>query len=103
MIANYRQELESPTTEAERQKLRGLIGCLPYASTNSRPDLGSRLPFLQGQINQACVQTLGDGNPIPVADIRFLTLSDAAYVGCLEHSYLMESPFTPRNVVHDSQ
>ena len=44
-----RQEHDAPVTEDERQKLRGLIGSLQYASTNSKPDLGSRLSFLQGQ------------------------------------------------------
>eukprot|EP00435_Cladocopium_sp_Y103_P012440 s2683_g3.t1 len=101
--AKRRQEHEAPVTETERQQLRALIRSLQYASTNSRPDLGSRLSFLQGQINNACVQTLIDGNrtlqeakrhadtclriqPIPVQDIRFLTFSDAAFASSRNHS-----------------
>ena len=57
-----RKEPQSPVTEEERQHLRGLIGSLQYASTNTRPDLGSRLSFLQSNINSACVETLMDGN-----------------------------------------
>ena len=40
-----RHDPQQPVTEDERQQLRGLIGSLQYASTNSRPDLGSRLSF----------------------------------------------------------
>ena len=91
-----RHEPQAPVQEEERQQLRGLIGSLQYASTNTRPDLGSRLSFLQSHINSACVETLIDGNrtlqeakkhadtciriqPIPLGDIRFLSFSDAAF------------------------
>ena len=98
-----RKEPQSPVTEEERQHLRGLIGSLQYASTNTRPDLGSRLSFLQSNINSACVETLMDGNrtlqeakkyadtciriqPIPLGDIRFLSFSDAAFASNKNHS-----------------
>ena len=37
--------------DQERQVFRGLIGSLQYATVNTRPDLGSRLSFLQSKIN----------------------------------------------------
>ena len=98
-----RHDPQQPVTEDERQQLRGLIGSLQYASTNSRPDLGSRLSFLQSQINHAVVQTLMDGNrtlqeakrhadtalriqPIPLHEIRFVSFSDAAFASNKNHS-----------------
>ena len=46
-------QLDLPVTERERQDLRALIGSLQYASVNTRPDLSSRLSFLQSDINKA--------------------------------------------------
>ena len=76
--------------------LRGLIGSLQYASVHTRPDLSSRLSFLQSDINQATIQTLLEANrtlheakrhsnvsltinPIACADLRFLAFSDASF------------------------
>ena len=53
-----------PVTERERQDLRALIGSLQYASVNTRPDLSSRLSFLQSEVNKATVETLIQGNRI---------------------------------------
>jgi len=83
-------------TERERQDLRALIGSLQYASVNTRPDLASRLSFLQSAINSATIDTLVHGNkvlheakrhkttcvriqPIPMDKIRFLAFSDASF------------------------
>ena len=83
-------------TEAERQSLRGVIGSLQYAATNSRPDLCSRLGMLQSQINRAKVSTLVEANkvlheakmfagttlkiqPIPIDQLRFIAFSDASF------------------------
>ena len=85
-----------PVTERERQDLRALIGSLQYASVNTRPDLSSRLSFLQSEVNKATVETLIQGNrilheakkykdahvriqPIPMDQIRFLAFSDASF------------------------
>ena len=57
-----RKMLEEPINDQERQDLRGLIGSLQYASVNTRPDLGSRLSFLQGKVNNGQVQDLIEGN-----------------------------------------
>lgn len=57
-----RKHPEEPITEAERQAFRGLIGSLQYAAVNTRPDLGSRLSFLQSKINNGQIQDLIDGN-----------------------------------------
>ena len=91
-----RQQSEESVSEDERQSLRAVIGSLQYASTNTRPDLGSRLGWLQSQINKAKVSTLLDANRvlheakepanikliihhIPIDDIRFAAFSDASF------------------------
>ena len=73
-----------------------MIGSLQYASVNTRPDLASRLSFLQSAINSATSDTLVHGNkvlheakrhkttcvriqPIPMDKIRFLAFSDASF------------------------
>ena len=87
---------ELPVTERERQDLRALIGSLQYAAVNTRPDLSSRLSFLQSEVNKATIDTLIQGNrilhdakkykdtyiriqPIPMESIRFLAFSDASF------------------------
>ena len=107
-----RHEPQAPVREEERQQLRGLIGSLQYASTNTRPDLGSRLSFLQSHINSACVETLMDGNralqeakkhadtclriqPIPLRDIRFLFFLRCRI--CFSQEHLIP----PRYVAYD--
>lgn len=91
-----RHQHDEPVSEEERQALRAVIGSLQYASTNTRPDLGSRLGWLQSQINRAKVSTLIDANrvlheakehakvrliihPIPIDDLRFVAFSDASF------------------------
>ena len=91
-----KQQVEDVVTEKERQELRALIGSLSYAAINSRPDLCSRLGWLQSSINKACVNTLVEANkilhegkmyaetalriqPIRLADIRFVAFSDASF------------------------
>ena len=91
-----RQIPESPVTEAERQSLRAVIGSLQYAAVHTRPDLCSRLGWLQSQINRAKISTLIECNkilheakmhsnvtikfnPIPIQDLRFVAFSDASF------------------------
>ena len=91
-----RLQVEDPVSEAERQSLRALIGSLQYAAVNTRPDLGSRLGWLQSRINQAKVSTLIEANkilheakqhadvaikiqPISLTDLRFVAFSDASF------------------------
>ena len=83
-------------TENERQALRGLIGSVQYAATNTRPDLSAKLSLLQAKINSATVKDLGDANrllqeakihkhtkitikSIPLHDVRFVSFSDASF------------------------
>ena len=87
---------DDPVSEAERQSLRAVIGSLQYAAINTRPDLCSRLGWLQSRINRAQVETLIEANrvlheakmyadvtiqvqPIPLQDLRFLAFSDASF------------------------
>eukprot|EP00435_Cladocopium_sp_Y103_P040013 s2586_g10.t2 len=91
-----RAQLESPVTEAERQSLRAVIGSLQYAAVNTRPDICSRLSWLQSEINRAKVGTLIEANrilheakshadvkivvkAIPNQDVRFVAFSDASF------------------------
>ena len=91
-----RKDETSKVTAEEKMALRGLIGSLQYASVHTRPDLSSRLSFLQSDINQATIQTLLEANrtlheakrhsnvsltinPIACADLRFLAFSDASF------------------------
>ena len=96
-ITPQRRSQESEkVTETEKQALRALIGSLQHASVHTRPDLSSRLSFLQSEINVATVTTLVSANqalheakrhsdvsitihPIKVSDLRFLAFSDASF------------------------
>jgi len=76
--------------------LKGLIGSVQYAATNTRPDLSAKLSLLQAKINSATVKDLGDANrllqeaklhkytkiiikSIPIHDVRFVSFSDASF------------------------
>ena len=91
-----RKDLNGEVTPNERQELRALIGSLQYASVHTRPDISSRLSYLQSAINRATVETLIMGNqtlhlakkhhdveikiqPIPLESLRFLAFSDASF------------------------
>ena len=90
-----KQEQES-VNEGERQGLRGLIGSLQYAATNTRPDTAARLSLLQSKINCAKIADLLDANrllgdakkhsdsritisSIPEEQIRIVAYSDASF------------------------
>ncbi len=53
-----RQNPESPISEEELSKLRGLIGSLQYAVSHTRPDMAAKLGEIQTQVAKATVQTL---------------------------------------------
>eukprot|EP00435_Cladocopium_sp_Y103_P029622 s3705_g7.t1 len=91
-----RKQEQLPITEGERQNLRGLIGSLQYAASNTRPDLSARLSLLQSKINNATIRDLLDANrllgdakthadvtitvaSIPCEDIRIVAYSDASF------------------------
>ncbi len=93
---NRRQSPSANVTEKERQELRGLIGSVQYASTNTRPDLSARLSFIQAKITTATVAELMEANrllhdakihknvriqikSIPLGDLRFVSFSDASF------------------------
>jgi hypothetical protein len=59
---NRKTQHESPVTEQERLALRGIIGSLQYAATNARPDIASKLSFLQSSINTATTETSHEAN-----------------------------------------
>lgn len=91
-----RSQPESVVSEGERQSLRAVIGSLQHAAVNTRPDLCSRLSWLQSEINRAKVSTLIEANrilhearihanvqisvkAIPINDVRFVAFSDASF------------------------
>ena len=94
-----RDRRKNPTLEVtndERQSLRGLVGSLQYAASNTRPDISAKLSFVQAKITTAKVQDLMDANrllheakqhketkivikSIPLADVRFVSFSDASF------------------------
>ena len=53
-----RKETKTPATKEEIQALRGLIGSLQYAATNTRPDVSCRLSLLQAKIPNAVISDL---------------------------------------------
>ena len=53
-----RQVPEAPINDSELSKLRGLIGSLQYAVTNTRPDMAAKLGEVQTQIAKAKISTL---------------------------------------------
>ena len=91
-----RQQLDSQVTHQDLQDLRGLIGSLQYAASNTRPDLSCRLSLLQARITCARVADLLHGNRLLMdakrnsdtsiriqalepSKVRFLSFSDAAF------------------------
>ena len=93
---NRKTQEDLVVTENERFALRGLIGSLQYASVNTRPDISSKLSFLQSQINNATIGTLNAANkllheakkhhdveiivkPIPLHEFCFMGFSDASF------------------------
>lgn len=87
---------EAKITPQELQDLRGLIGSLQYAATNTRPDISCRLSLIQARITCATVQDLLQGNKLlhdakrfadtsiriqslKPHEVRFLSYSDAAF------------------------
>ena len=93
---NRRKTEQTTVNEAERQGLRGLIGSLQYAATNSRPDVSARLSFLQSRINCAVIHDLLEANrllgdakkfsntkvtitSIPLEQVRLMSYSDASF------------------------
>ena len=94
--AERRKSDQMDVDDNERHALRALVGSLQYASVNTRPDLASKLSFLQSAISKAKVSDLIEGNrvlheakkdhdltitikSIPCSDLRFLAFSDASF------------------------
>ena len=57
-----RKETKTLATKEEIQGLRGLIGSLQYAATNTRPDVSCRLSLLQAKIPNAVIGDLLEAN-----------------------------------------
>ena len=59
-----RNNLQEPITEKELSNLRGLIGSLQYATSNTRPDISAKLGEIQVQISKPTVSTLLEANKV---------------------------------------
>ena len=59
-----RSNPQEPIAERELSNLRGLIGSLQYATTNTRPDISAKLGEIQVQISKPTVSTLLDANKV---------------------------------------
>ena len=87
---------DSPVSESELSKLRGLVGSLQYAVTHTRPDIASKLGEVQTQISGATVNTLILANKvlrecqeqsqvkicfrhIPIDDVTHISFGDASF------------------------
>ena len=55
---------KEPVSEPEMSRLRGLIGSLQYATTNTRPDMAAKLGEIQVQLSQPTVSTLLEANKV---------------------------------------
>ncbi|CAE7230232.1 RE1, partial [Symbiodinium sp. CCMP2456] len=96
-IGRYRRQTpDAEISEAERSKLRGLVGSLQYAVTHTRPDMAAKLGEIQSSIPGATVQTLLSANkvlreaqeqhqvhiaylPIAVDRLTFVSFGDASF------------------------
>ena len=65
VATNRRSQVSEKINEEERQQLRALIGSLQYAAVNTRPDLASRLSYLQSRVNSATVEVLLEAKQDP--------------------------------------
>ena len=87
---------DSPVSESELSKLRGLVGSLQYAVTHTRPDIASKLGEVQTQISRAKVSTLIAANKvlrecqensqvkicfrhIPISEVTHISFGDASF------------------------
>ena len=114
---------DSPVSESELSKLRGLVGSLQYAVTHTRPDIASKLGEVQTQISGATVNTLILANKvlrecqeqsqvkicfrhIPIDDVTHISFGDAKQLSSFQGSIIFatnskmekneQAPVSPR-------
>ena len=74
-IDRNRRKLEQEAVlESERQGLRGLIGSLQYAASNTRPDVSARLSFLKSRIKCATIHDLLEASHL-LGDAKSMLMS----------------------------
>ena len=61
---NRRQDPDSSITESELTRLRGVIGSLQYAVSNTRPDMAAKLGEIQVQVAKGTIRTLSLANKV---------------------------------------
>ena len=95
---NRRLSPDSPISESELSKLRGVIGSLQYAVSNTRPDIAAKLGEVQVQVAKGTVRTLSLANKvlreaqetshvklcfrhIPIDQVTHVSFGDASFAG----------------------
>ena len=98
-----RLEPDSSINPQEMHQLRGLCGSLQYAAVHSRPDIATRVAYLQKSIPKATVETLLEGNrtlkeaqkfsdtsiivrSIPLSEVSFASFGDASFASARQLS-----------------
>ena len=98
-----RLEPDSSITPQEMHQLRGLCGSLQYAAVHTRPDIATRVAYLQKSIPKATVETLLEGNrtlkdaqkfsdtsiivrSIPLSEVSFASFGDASFASARQLS-----------------
>eukprot|EP00435_Cladocopium_sp_Y103_P025468 s968_g6.t1 len=91
-----RSEKDSPVTAKEVQELRALCGSLQYAAVHSRPDIATKVAYIQKAIPKATVSDLMEANkvlreakefshtslfvrPLPFRELTFASFGDASF------------------------
>eukprot|EP00435_Cladocopium_sp_Y103_P067582 s130_g30.t1 len=91
-----RNERSSPATAVEVQSLRALCGSLQYAAVHSRPDIATKVAYIQKCIPKATVNDLLEANkvlkeskefahtslfirPLPFRELTFASFGDASF------------------------
>ena len=91
-----RGQKDAAINHFELQSLRGLCGSLQYAAVHSRPDIATKVAYLQKEIPRGTVETLLEANrvlreakdfaevalfvrPIPIQRITFASFGDASF------------------------
>eukprot|EP00435_Cladocopium_sp_Y103_P005105 s4875_g1.t1 len=91
-----RSERDASATAQEVQSLRALCGSLQYAAVHSRPDIATKVAFMQKSIPQAKVHDLLEANrvlkeakefahtslfvrPLPFRELTFASFGDASF------------------------
>lgn len=122
MTKDRRKQKNSPVTENERTKLRGVIGAANWLMSSTRPDIAVQAGFLQQRISKATVNDLIEANrlvgrikdhshlrltirSIPLENCMVVVSTDASWSNCedlrSQAGYVIA--VTDRRIAHGDQ